>query len=150
LGVWERELEDAVHDVFVVLHRRWEDYDPARPIKPWLAGIATRVASDFRRRSQNRHEVVAEIQDGEMVDQGLSADQVVSRKEDKDLVMRALDSLSEEQRTVFVLHELQGLSMPEIQSAVDAPLNTLYSRLRLARNSFKVAVRRLRPKGGEK
>jgi RNA polymerase sigma-70 factor (ECF subfamily) len=140
-------LEDAVHDVFVVLHRRWEDYDPARPIKPWLAGIATRVASDFRRRSQNRHEVVAEIHDSELMDQRPAADQMVSQKEDKDLVMRALSALSADQRTVFVLHELQGLSMPEIASAVDAPLNTLYSRLRLARNSFKVAVQRLRPKG---
>ena len=48
LGVPERDLKDKVHDVFVILHRRWEDRDPARPVRPWLQGMAYKVASEYR------------------------------------------------------------------------------------------------------
>ena len=51
IGVPWADLEDAAHDVFVVVHRRLTDFDPERPIKPWLSGIAYRVASDRRRKA---------------------------------------------------------------------------------------------------
>ena len=44
LGVPERDLEDVAHDVFVVVHRKLPDYDPTRPLRPWLFGICFRVA----------------------------------------------------------------------------------------------------------
>jgi RNA polymerase sigma-70 factor (ECF subfamily) len=67
---------------------------------------------------------------------------VVEQKEAHDVVMKALDELDLDKRAVFVMHELEGLSMPEIARVVDAPINTLYSRLRLAREAFVAAVRR--------
>ena len=45
LGVPEADVEDAVHDVFVVAHRRYGTYDPSRPLRPWLLGIAFRIAA---------------------------------------------------------------------------------------------------------
>ena len=141
LGVQERDLDDAAHDVFVVVNRRLDDFDATRPVRPWVTGITYRIASDERRRARHRREVIGEIPE-------LSAHrgpvEALEAKQAHDLVMLALDELPMKQRAVFVMHELQGLTMPEIVEALDAPLNTLYSRLRLARRKFTMSVRRLR------
>src|SRR6185503_12751947 len=50
LGVPYRDIEDVVHEVFLVMLRRWQDYDRMRPVRPWLFGIAFRVASAERRK----------------------------------------------------------------------------------------------------
>lgn len=142
LGVHERYLEDAVHDVFVVVHRRWTDFDQSRPVKPWLAGIATRVAADFRRRaSHRREEPVAEVQ---AIEARPDAEDVVARRDAERLVYAALERLDEDRRVVLVLHDLEQHTVPEIRDALEVPLNTLYSRLRLARRDFAAAVRELR------
>lgn len=138
LGVWDRELDDAAHDVFVVVHRKLGDYDPARPLKPWLAGIATRVASEFRRRARNRYEIVADS--FERVDSRPDAEALVDAGQKRALVHTALDTLDAERREVFVLVELSGHSVADIARELDVSVNTMYSRLRLARRDFKAAV----------
>jgi RNA polymerase sigma-70 factor (ECF subfamily) len=139
LGVPARDLEDLCHDVFLAFHRG-TGYDPARPIKPWLFGIAFRVASDYRRRAQNRYELPSEL--GDPPDAAPRADDQVEAQERRRLVLAALQSVELARRAVFVMHDIDGWSMPEIAQVLDAPLNTLYSRLRLARTEFAEAVRR--------
>ena len=146
LGVWERDLEDAAHDVFLVVHRRLGDYDTTRPIKPWLAGIATRVASEFRRRAQHRREVVSDTVDERAPDLTPSADVALDDKRRRELVLRGLERLDFDRRTVLVLHDIEGHSMPEIARALEENVNTLYARLRTARAEFAAAVVAL--KGG--
>jgi RNA polymerase sigma-70 factor (ECF subfamily) len=142
LGVAERDLEDKVHDVFLVAHRKLGSHDGVGPIRAWLAAITVRVALDHRRLACNRREV---LHDGvEAVDQEPGPESALQRKQARDLVLLALDALPEDQRAVFVLKEIEGFSMPEIASMLDAPLNTLYSRLRLGRERFCAAVKRLR------
>lgn len=142
LGVRASDLEDVAHDVFVTVHRKLGDYDAFRPIRPWLFGIAFRVASDYRRSSR----VQREIFDGELEvqDPGPAADERLESTEAHRLVMAALDTINLDQRAVFILHELDGQSIPEVAAALGAPLNTIYSRLRLARKAFASAVARLR------
>jgi len=144
LGVSEADLEDAAHDAFLVVHRRLTDYDPARPLRPWIAGITVRVASERRRRAHRRREVPDASLDP--VDTRVAAEQ--ERREARVLLARALEALRPDRRVVVVLHDLEGHSMPEIVEIVEAPLNTLYSRLRLGRRDLAAAVRRLR-EGGE-
>ena len=138
LGVPSRDLEDVVHDGFVVLHRRRDVLDPARPVRPWLAGICYRVVSESRRRALRRREVVG--QQLELVDRGPGPESMVASRS---LLMEALETLELERRTVFVLHEVEGYTMPEIAAILQAPQNTLYSRLRAARRQLAVVVRRL-------
>ena len=140
LGVWERDLDDAVHDVFLVVHRRRDAFDASRPLKPWLAGIATRVASEFRRRAQHRHENVSD--DGEIraVSTHPSPEGIAVDAQRRALVLLALDALSFDRRTVLVLHDIDGHAMPEIAEALGVSVNTLYSRLRAARTDFASAV----------
>lgn len=144
LGVSERHLEDVAHDVLVVVHRKLVDYDPARPLKPWLFGIATRVASDYRKRASNVHETPRD--DVEKLDR-ISApelpDRMLEDAQRRALVYRALDALDEDKRAVFILHEIDGESIPVVAEALGVPLNTAYSRLRAAREAFQSHVRRL-------
>lgn len=128
--------------MFVAFYRGRAGYDPARPLKPWLFGIAFRVASDFRRRAQIRCEIPSESR--EIADHAPAADERIAENDRRRLVARGLDALDADKRAVFVMHEIHGRSVPEIAAALSVPLNTLYSRLRLAREQFAAAVRRQR------
>jgi RNA polymerase sigma-70 factor (ECF subfamily) len=141
LGVRERDLEDVVHDLFVTVHRRLDAYDPARPLRPWLFAFACRAASDYRK--QARHRVVL-IDDPEaLADPASPVDEQAMAHEDLDRVARALDALEFDRRAIFVLHEIDGVSIPEVARALGLPTNTAYSRLRLARDDFQAAIRRM-------
>jgi RNA polymerase sigma-70 factor (ECF subfamily) len=141
LGVRPDDLEDVAHDVFVVVHRRLVDYDPTRPVRPWLFGIAYRVASEHRRRPPATSRTAAPgVEVAEIPDSGPSPERVLAGEEARRQVARALEKLPLEQRAVFVLHDIDGVSAPEIARALEVPLNTVYSRLRLAREKFLAAV----------
>ena len=145
LGVRERDLEDVAHDVFIVAHQRLHTFDTDRPIRPWLSGIAWRLASDYRRSARYRLEVVGHSK--EPTARRMGPDQEAAATEARDLVSRALESLPEEQRIVFIMKEIDGFSVPEIAESLDLPLNTLYSRLRLGRGRFRTAVLASRTEG---
>jgi RNA polymerase sigma-70 factor (ECF subfamily) len=142
LGVAERDLEDKVHDVFVVVHRQLASYDRSRPVRRWLAGISIRVALAYHRNAHQRRLV---LEEAEPADEGKRPDQQLEEQQAHDLVLAALARLPIDQRTVLVLKELDGFSMPEIEALLEEPLNTLYSRLRLAREKFSSIVKRMRP-----
>mgnify|MGYP002631485957 CR=1 FL=1 len=138
LGVPQRDLEDACHETFMVAFRRLPDFDPARPAKPWLCGIAWRVAAAWRRRAGAR--LVHVGIDRDPADPAPDVTEALERHGQLAVVNAALAALPEAQRDVFVLHELDGLSMPEIAEAIETPINTLYSRLRLARARFAAEI----------
>jgi RNA polymerase sigma-70 factor (ECF subfamily) len=141
LGVRERDLEDVVHDVFVAVHRRLDAYDPARPLRPWLFAFACRVAADYRRQARHR---VALVDDPEALrDPAPPVDEQANALQDLRRVARALDALDLDRRAVFVLHEIDGVPISEVARALRIPPNTAYSRLRLAREDFMSAIRRM-------
>ena len=135
LGVRERELEDCALEVFIVVHRHLDEYDRSRPFPPFLFGITLRVASDHRRRPRYRREVL----DDEMLD-ARDGDADPLDLEARWIVIRALEALSEEKRALLVMHDLEEYTMPEIAHVLGVPLNTAYSRLRLARADFRQAL----------
>jgi len=128
LGVPERDLEDAAQDVFVVVHRKLAEFDRSMPIRSWLFGIARRVAAARFRRGYQRHEV--STSDVDLASGAPGHDHGVDTRS---LLDRALRELDAAKRDVFVLYELEGLSMPEIAAALECPLQTAYSRLHAAR-----------------
>lgn len=146
LGGRERDLEDLAHDVFIVVHRRLGDYDPQRPLRPWLMGIAFRVVSDYRRRASFGAEELSEA--AADTASAPRQEEAVAARERRELVLAALDALDLDQRAVFVAHELDGTAIPELADALGVSVNTLYSRLRLARPRFAAAVARLTAAGG--
>ena len=146
LGVHERDLEDVAQDVFVQVHRRFETYDPARPIRPWLFAFAVRCASDWRRLARHREVLI----EREAVAGQPDAEELVVRRQEAELVLRALDCVDLERRAVLVLHEFDGCTMNEIADALGVPLFTGYSRLRVAREEFAEAVHRLKRERGRR
>jgi len=139
LGVAEADVEDAVHDVFVVAHRRQAAYDPARPLRPWLLGIAFRVAA--QRRRQRRPEVSLDLPEAELPDPAEGPEDAVAQSQSRTRLQAALGQITLDQRAVVVMHDLNGVPVPEIASALEVPLNTVYSRLRLGRAKVAEALR---------
>jgi RNA polymerase sigma-70 factor (ECF subfamily) len=142
LGVPVADLEDLTHDLFLEVRRHLVDYDPARPVRPWLFGFAFRLASHQRRQAQRRLVVPVDGKD-ELVDSAPLPDAALGAREDRDLVVRALERVEFGRRAVFVLYEIDGEPMTEIARTLGIPVNTAYSRLRAARAEFARAVRRL-------
>jgi RNA polymerase sigma-70 factor (ECF subfamily) len=147
-GARRSELEDLAHDVFVTAARRWSSYDQTRPALPWLLGIAHRVLLDSRRRASSTREVNDEAPDVAAEDDAIG-DRLRTR-DAQALVHEALQSLEPDRRTTFILCELQSLSPAEVAEAMGTPVATTYSRLRVAREEFTAAVRRIQLRRGDR
>lgn len=148
LGVREAELEDQTHEVFVVVHRRLPEFEGRAKLTTWLWSIASRVASEWRRRAHVRRELPTDPMPDAEGEHDAGPERAVERRQARALVDAALASMPDEQRLVFALYELDGLPVDEIASLAGCPVNTVYSRLRLARQHFERAVSRLRARGG--
>lgn len=150
MGVREAELEDAAQEVFMVVHRRLADtYDPSRPLRPWLGGIAVRVAVAERRRARHRREHLTDRPQAGRAATLPTPDGVMAQRQRAARVREALACLDPDRRAVFVMFEMEDLPCTDIADALGVPVNTVYSRLRVARQRFAAAVRRLRLREGE-
>jgi len=145
LGVRAADAEDVTHDVFLKIHHKLGAYDPTRPLRPWLFGFAFRFASDYRDLARHRFEVLADV--GEPQAGTPDALDRALQNEAIEQARKALAAIELERRAVFILHELDEYSIPEVAHALGIPVNTAYSRLRLARADLARAVRRLRLRG---
>jgi RNA polymerase sigma-70 factor (ECF subfamily) len=141
LGVPPSDLEDLTHDVFVQVGRHTSDFDPSRPVRPWLFGFAFRIASQHRRRAHRRHETPGETD--EMTHPGPAPDEQLVADERRRLVLAALQRIPIDRRAVLVLYEIDRTPMADIAATLGIPVNTGYSRLRIARTEFAAAVKAL-------
>jgi RNA polymerase sigma-70 factor (ECF subfamily) len=149
LGVAPSDVEDRVQEVFVVAHRRLGDYqERGHGPRAWLFQIVLRVASEWRRH-RRRHP--------EDVDGGVAQDLEHTEPEQPELIARrealeqldvALATLDVDKRAVLVLHEIEEMTAPEIAESLVLPINTVYSRLRVARQQLEVALRHEDRKSG--
>src|SRR5687768_11878901 len=108
LGVTPAQLDDAAQDVFVVVHRRLPEFD-GRSLRGWLYAIAVRVASDYRRGARHGR---SQPLDGSLADPAPDPGRASELHESVRLLHALLGELSEPKRTVFVLSELEELSVP--------------------------------------
>ena len=138
-GVRDRDLEDALQEVFIVVHRRLDSYDGVSKITTWLYGIAMRVAAAFRRRAHVRREqAVEEVPEPD--DEHLTPEELASRKQARATLDTILDGMDLDRRAVFVMFEIEEMSCEEIAGVVGVPVGTVYSRLHKARKEFATAV----------
>jgi RNA polymerase sigma-70 factor (ECF subfamily) len=144
-GVPKASLDDAAQEVFAVVHRRLSDYDGRTALRSWLWGIARRVTSSMQRgeqRARRRLEVVQPPREPAIPDEELEQRQTIAVAE------ACIAELDDDQRDVFVLTEIEGFSAPEIADALGIKLNTVYSRLRVAREKFQRAFARAQARRG--
>jgi RNA polymerase sigma-70 factor (ECF subfamily) len=139
LGVAPALAEDAAQDAFVVVHRRLSALRPDASVKAWLFGIALRVARDYRRTKRRKGTYPLDDADREP-----SAESGPFERTAKAQAVRVLErflaELDEAKRSVFLLSELEEMTAPEIAEALEVNLNTVYSRLRAARERFVAFV----------
>ena len=137
LGVPSHEAQDLCQEVMITVHRRLPDFD-GKSLRGWLYGICVRVASDYRRSARVRREVLH----GELPDAGFEIDQAEHIETTSRLaqVIAALGRLGEEKRAAFVLYEVEELTLAEISEALDVPLQTVYSRIKAARQALRAEL----------
>lgn len=140
-GVHRDDAEDVAQDVLIVTWRRWSAYDPGRPLRPWLAGIAARVAHDYLKRGQRRELPSNKI---ELEDPALVGEDRLESARARGQVMAVLALLPERHRVAIVLHDLDGLPPQEIAAVMGVPLPTAYTRIRRARLAFARALTQLK------
>ena len=137
LGVRPEDIEDDAHEVFLVLNRKWPEYDRSRPLRPYLFGIAFRVSSARKRRAQRELPQALE----ETADQAPSPHDALEAAHARELVLAALLRVPLPRRAVLVMHDIDEIPMRDIATTLSLPLFTGYSRLRKARREFEAAVR---------
>lgn len=140
LGVAPHALDDAAQDVFLVLHRRWLDFQHQSSLKTWIYGILLRVASDHKRRAR-RERARWSPEQSELESPTETPDRILQQREASRLLHVALSQLDDKERQMLVLVDLEEGSVVEAAEALGINLNTAYSRLRRGRQSFEKALR---------
>jgi RNA polymerase sigma-70 factor, ECF subfamily len=141
LGVPPGDVEDAVQDVFVVLHRRLHELDADTALRFWLGSVAFRVCGNHRRKtSLQSHVGVLEPDTLHDLSQR-RPDEACALSEIRRALMRAFEQLDDKKQEVLVLAELEERSAREIAQLTQTLPNTVSSRLRAARQHVAHAVR---------
>jgi RNA polymerase sigma-70 factor, ECF subfamily len=148
LGVAESAVEDAAQDVFLVVHRRWDTWQPERSsVETWLFGIALRVAQNHRRAQRRRLAWLLPEKDSMAQETPSLADgpaEILAQREAAQIFERALAPLAEDKRAIFLMIDVEQMSVPEAAAELGINLNTAYWRLRKARMAFRQSLAKLR------
>ncbi len=139
MGIPDPRIEDVVQDVFVVVGRQLSTFEGRSSIRTWLYGIAFRVAQDDHRRRAKEARTLQSPAENQM-----GPEAYAQRVQAAQLLNELLAELPPEQRVVFVMTELEGLSPAEVAAETEVGVNTVYSRLRRAREHLERATERLR------
>jgi RNA polymerase sigma-70 factor, ECF subfamily len=141
LGVPNDLLLDAVQDVFLIALRRLEGFEARSSLRTWLYGICVNVAHEYRRRAR-KGIYESPVDALPEVAAAASQETELERAEWRRLLSGLLDELDENQRAVFVLYEIEELSMREVADALACPLQTAYFRHKSAKKRVLKAFRR--------
>jgi RNA polymerase sigma-70 factor (ECF subfamily) len=154
LGVPDAMVDDVVQEAFVIVHRRLSEFEGRSSMKTWLFGIVRNVTREARRsiRRKSPHDAHPDAHaDPELL--AAAADQqpdrLAERSAENRVLYELLAKLDDDKREVFVLAELEQFTVPQIAEAVGCNVNTAYSRLRLARETFSEAAARYRARDKE-
>ncbi|MBX3209640.1 MAG: sigma-70 family RNA polymerase sigma factor [Labilithrix sp.] len=142
LGLSPADAEDAGQEVFLTAVGKMDAIYEGQE-KRFLFGIAVRVASRRRRSTKSFTSRAVDLDVDTCEGADPSSEEILERREALELLDRALATLNDEMRTVFILYELEEMTMPEIAAVLDAPIGTVASRLRRAREQFQKATRRM-------
>jgi RNA polymerase sigma-70 factor (ECF subfamily) len=135
------DLDDVVQEVFLQVHRSLPDFRGQAKFSTWLHRVAVNVVLMTRRRARSRPSYAQEDAGRHEPDDGLLPDQDLSRQRRVAAFQRLLDRLSDKKRTVFVLHEIEGIAPAEIAEMVDCPVLTVRTRLFYARKELAQLMR---------
>ena len=135
LGASAADAEDLTHDVFLVAYRKSGAFEGRSSVRTWLCGIAVGLVRNHSRKNLRRQP------DAPSSPAAVSGSE---RSEAADLVSRCLQDLDEQQRLLIVLADLEQMTALEIAEVLGHNINTIYARLRVAREAFEASLLRHR------
>lgn len=148
LGVSVHSVDDVAQEVFVVIHRRLGDFEGRSSLRTWVYGIVRNVVRAHRRVAANEPKSAA-TSAGEPIDPDSMVDEssrgpaeAFEKREAAALLMKFLEALDDDKREVFVLTEVELFTAPEVATMIGENVNTVSSRLRLARAELAAAATR--------
>lgn len=156
MGLDTEDSADALHEVFLIMHRREAAFDPARGTeRGWLFGIAANVVRAERRRKRPQlhadgqepmRAYVAPTGDivGEASWRAADGAGIAAGEQLKQALKLAIDGLSPEHRAVFTMFEIEGADCQQIADELEVPVGTVYSRLHKARETLRSALAEFR------
>lgn len=149
LGLRDTQVDDAIHDVFLVVQQKLPSFDGRAEVTTWLYAICIRVARRHRWAARKDAWRFATIDDEPESSTAQASpwqrdpEKTMERGERLSLARRALERIDDDKREVFVLSQVEQRSAPEIAEIIGVPLNTVYSRIRAAKLAFQAEISRL-------
>jgi RNA polymerase sigma-70 factor (ECF subfamily) len=141
-GLSPADADDAAQRVFVIASRKLEQIEIGKE-RSYLFGSAYRVVREIRRTRARKPEALLG-NDMEVEDPALNPEQFADRASSRALLDQVLNEIPMEARTIFVLFELEEMTVPQIATMLEVPIGTVASRLRRGRELFRAAAVRLR------
>lgn len=129
------DVEDIVQEVFLQVHKSLRDFRGDAKFSTWLHRVTVNVVLMARRSAKSRPVFAAEPPE-DVIDAEPWPDEDAARRERMRAFQRCIDKLTDKKRTVFVLHELEGMAAADIAEVVDAPVLTVRTRLFYARKEL--------------
>lgn len=145
LGVAYKDVDDQAQEVFLRVFQKFDQLDVRDTPKPWLFSFALRIASNYRQLRRHRQELLSD--QIEAREPG-TPEQQLDNQRLRHRVLLALAKLPLKRRAVFIMHEIDQQPAPTIATALELPVNTVYSRLRKARAEFKKAYQAVSRRNG--
>ena len=145
-GVARSQLEDVSQDVFLALHRSLPQFEGRSSLRTFVYGICRHLAANHRKRAVHRREVVHADVPELAPDTRCDAFEIVADRQALAAVQECVARLSPERRDVFLLYEVDELTMREIAEALNCPQGTCFSRLYAARKLIAAELAPLRAK----
>lgn len=133
------DLDDAIQQVFITFARKEASVELGKE-RAFLAGTAIHVAARARRAYMVGKRREEELQ-GEPLLDGRDPEQLARQNQELHQLDRVLGLLSDDLRAVFLMYEVEEMTMREISEALQLPPGTVASRLRRARAAFEAGVR---------
>lgn len=147
LGVDESAQDDVTQEVFVAVYRRLGDFEGRCSVKTWVFNILMGLVRNYRRSQRRKGKAQAlsstVVDPAVLADAGADPSENASRSQAGRILHQLLDELTEDKAIVFVMADLEGMTVPEIAELMNANVNTIYSRLRVARREFSMALSRM-------
>ncbi len=152
----EAEARDLVQNAFIKAYQSLDTFRLDSSFYTWLYRIAMNLAIDSCRKRRRRktgsfdEAVAARDEDGEMLELHHTDGpaEALQRKELRQRIFSAMEELTEEQREVLLLREVEGLSYAEISESMGIPEGTVMSRLFYARKKMQGLLRETAPAAG--
>jgi RNA polymerase sigma-70 factor, ECF subfamily len=138
LGLRDFEADDASQRAFIVVSRRLHEIHPGSE-RSFLFAVALRIVAEIRRTHARRGEVADDAADDRR-DPAPLPDELVERRRARELLDEVIAAMPEDVRPVFVLFELEQMTMAEVASLLGIPAGTVASRLRRAREIFEKKI----------